>query len=177
MNLGTALFYRSRYEEAAAAFESATALAPADPMTWGNLGNARKHSPGLRERAPEALERAIGLMRERLAGSSGDAEGWVYLSGWLPILDRNAEAREAAERAISIAPQAPSVLAEAGHTMIGIGDPDRAFELFRAAVRHGYPVELLRHSPDLAEWRQDPRMTALLAPSSGDPPATQRDGG
>src|SRR5262249_30071006 len=99
-NLGTVLFFLERYPEAVEVFEKSVALASADPVKWGNLGNACRFIPGREAQATTALERAVGLMKERLERSPGEAEYWARLAGWLANLSRHTEAIGAIEEAL-----------------------------------------------------------------------------
>jgi serine/threonine-protein kinase len=66
-NLGTALFLEGRYRDSVAAFEKGVELRPADPLMWGNLGEARRWTAGGRERAAEAYLRATQLVEQQLS--------------------------------------------------------------------------------------------------------------
>jgi len=81
--LGTVLFYSGRLEEATSAFEKARDLDPADAMGWGNLGAGFRWTPGREAEAREPLERAVHLLRDRLAENPRDAQGWSHLANWL----------------------------------------------------------------------------------------------
>ena len=161
-NLGTALFYERRYDEATQAFEKAVALTPSDPLMWGNLGDARRLGGAPPEESREALERAVGLMKEGLQRSPGDAHGWSRLSAWLTGLGRGREAVEAVQRAYRLAPGDASVLASAGHTHYLTGDAESALRYFETALRQGYGVEALERSPDLEPFKSDPRFQRVL---------------
>jgi pentatricopeptide repeat protein len=47
------------------------------------------------------------------------------------------------------------------------GDSDEAFRWLRAAVDSGFGLDAIRHAPDLAPLRDDPRFSQLLARRSG----------
>jgi eukaryotic-like serine/threonine-protein kinase len=170
-NLGTALFFEARYPEAAAAFQTATELTPADPIVWGNLGNAQRLSPGLGGHARESLERAVGLMEERLSRTAQDADGWARIAGWYAALERRDEARLACGRALDIDGESASVLASVGHTYVLIGEIDVALRHLGAALDRGYGVGLLERSPDLRSLGEDPRFLEILARAAGRRPS------
>src|SRR5436190_22371336 len=70
-NLGTALYYAGRYEEASAQYRLATVLDPRGAVYWKNLGDAET----MLYRAPEARQaclRARDLARARAAATPPD---------------------------------------------------------------------------------------------------------
>jgi tetratricopeptide (TPR) repeat protein len=166
-NLGTALFYEGRHEEAIAAFEKAADLSPADPVMWGNLGDAIRLAGGEPVRVREVFQRAVGLMRESLARNPGDADGWRRLAGWLIGLERIDEAVPASERSLCLAPDDGAVLASAAHVFLLSGDRERALDTLELAVRHGYGADALRRSPELATLKGDPRFERILGARPG----------
>jgi serine/threonine-protein kinase len=179
-NIGTVLFYLERYEEATDAFEKAVALSPSDPLMWGNLGSAARLVPSRLLRAREALERAIGLMQEVLAHNPENFGGWSRLAGWLANLLRNDDARRALQRALQGAPENVHVMVHAGNVYCQLGEPDEAFRWLERAVRAGFGVDAIRHAPDLAALRDDPRFVSLMAAgreSTHDVPPSSHEGG
>jgi tetratricopeptide (TPR) repeat protein len=165
-NLGTVLFSLERYEECVAAFEKAVALNPSDPWSWGNLGNACRHLPERRARMREALERAVGLMRERLDRGPGDGDAWGRLAGWLANLERNDEARQALGRALETAADDVHCMVRAGHTFLQLGSRDDAIHWLRRAVESGYGVDVLRRDPELRALTGDAEFERILATGS-----------
>ncbi len=166
-NLGTVLFHAGRFDACAEAFEKSVALQPGDPAKWGNLGNAYRFIPGRESRATEALERAIGLMRERLDRNPGEAEAWGRLAGWLVNAGRRAEAEAALAEALRRGPGDVHCMVNALHVHWQLGHRAEALHWAREAVRHGYGPHTLRRSPDLAGLRGDPEFEAALSHAPG----------
>jgi Flp pilus assembly protein TadD len=135
---------------------------------WGNLGNAQRLTPGREAAAREALERATGLMQERLQHDPSDAMGWARLGGWLLGLGQREESLAAVRRATELAPRDGTVWSSAGHTLFLAGDRDTALVALAAAVEHGYGVDALRRSRELAPLRGDVRFQRILASHSPD---------
>ena len=161
-NLGTALFWLRRFEEAVEALKLAVDFVPADPVKWGNLGNALYFIPERRAESVAPLEQAVVLMRERLLRNPEDADGWERLGSWLANLDRPAEALEATERALELAPRNPRVLVEAAATFIQCGERSRTLSCLKEAVQHGYGVSLLQRSLALTPLHDDPEFQRIL---------------
>jgi len=163
-NLGTVLYYLGRYDEAASAFERGAALLPADPVKWGNLGNALRFTPGREAEARPALDRAIGLMRERLHRNPDDPEGWGRLAGWLVNIGDGDGAREAVARSLERGAEDVHCLVHAGHVFCQLGERDAALRHLNRAVELGYGPEGLARSPDLASLRDDAEFRELISP-------------
>lgn len=176
-NLGTALYYLDRSDEAIAALRKATELAPLEPIRWGNLGNACHWIEGHEDEARSALDRAIGLMQERLEGNSGMAEGWARLAGWLANRGRREEAARAIEHALELAPEDVRCMVHAGRVYHQLGDRDSSLRWFGNARRAGCAVGDLMRSRELAALREDPDFRRLLeapaAPRDSTKPARQ----
>jgi serine/threonine-protein kinase len=166
-NLGTVLFFLERHDDCVAAFEKAVDLNPANPLAWGNLGNACRLIPGREARAAEALERAIGLMRERLDRGQGDGESWARLAGWYVGRGCTSQAEEAIGRALQLAPDDVDCQWAAGHVLFLVGRREEALEFLARAVRSGYGVDALRRDPDLRPLHNDPEFQRILAQGTG----------
>ena len=162
-NLGAVLFLLGRYEECVSALEQSVALAPANPRAWGNLGSACRHIPGREERTREALERAIGLMRERLDRDPGSGEDWARLAGWHANLGRHEAADHAIRKALALAPDDVHCMVSAAHTFVLLGRRAEAVAWVRRAVQSGYGVDSLRRSPELSALAGDPEYERILA--------------
>lgn len=173
-NLGAAFYALGRYEEAIEAFRTAVRLTSGDPLRWGNLGVACHWVPGHEHEAVVPLERAIGLMRERLERNPLRADWWALLAGWLVTLGRRAEAREAIERAVTLDPEEVEVMLRAGHVYFEIGEREECLRWFARAKSAGCGLGELRRSPSLASLREDPDFLKLLEPEPA--PAHTRPG-
>ena len=73
-NLGTTLYYRGRYGEAAEALEKAVKLNDRQVAVWLNLGRTLYESPARRADARAPLERALALAEEQLRVNPRDAD-------------------------------------------------------------------------------------------------------
>jgi len=166
-NLGTVLFRLERFEECVIEMKKAAALAPSDPRTWGNLGNACRHIPGHEAQMKEALERATGLMRERLDRDPGEGEDWARLAGWLACLGKRDEAEQAIRHALEISPDDVHCMVMAGHTLLELGSKAEALGWLKRAVESGYGVDSLRRDPELRALAGDTEFERVLEHGSG----------
>jgi len=161
-NLGTALYFVHQYEQAIDALRKATVIAPSDPHLWGNLGNACHWTPGHEDEAQAALDRAIGLMRERLDRNPGAAKGWAELSGWLGNRGQLQEAERVIQQALKLAPNDIEVMVKAGYAYHRVGNRDACFRWLREAKQAGYRLGELARSIEFAPLRKDPEFMQLI---------------
>jgi len=176
-NLGAALYFVGRHEESIIALRQATAIAPSDPHLWGNLGNACYWIGGYEEEANRALERAIGLMRERLDRNPGAAKGWAELSGWLTNRGQLEEAERVIQRALELAPHDGEVMVRAGYAYHRIGNRPECFRWLHGAKAAGYGFGELARSIEFAPLRKDPEFMELIEGANDGPTAPGRVGG
>jgi serine/threonine protein kinase/Flp pilus assembly protein TadD len=157
-NLGTTLFRRQRYAEAARAAEKAVALSDSDSRLWRNLGAAYYWTPGERHKAADAYTRAAVLLQKERDVNPRDAGVLIRLADCYGMTGRDAEAREGARRALLLAPQDTKVLFMAGELFEHLGDRSRAIKLIADALAKGAAWAEVETSPALAALRQDPRV-------------------
>ena len=160
-NLATALFYLGRPQEAVPVLEQVVALAPDDAVMWGNLGSAARLTPGYEARAAEALDRAIHLMRARLARDETQARDWAWLATWLAARGLAAEARRAVEHAIALAPSDTHCVVIAGTVAEFAANRTEAVKYLQQAARMGYGLARLARDPFLAPLRASPEWSAI----------------
>ena len=161
-NLGTILYFRGRYGEAAEAYRRAVELKPNQRVFWSNLGDALRWAPGRRDDAPPAYLRAIQLLRAALAKVPEDpsliSELAEYqaksgdVSGALGTLDR-LEEKTATD---------PEVWFSAAKSYEIAGSRDRALRSLERALSLGYSTSEVQLEPELLELRKDLRYHRLL---------------
>ncbi|MBV9396979.1 MAG: protein kinase [Bryobacterales bacterium] len=160
-NLGTVRFYQGRYSEAAEKFEEATRLQPANPVNWGNLGDALWQLPGSRERAREAFDKGAVLASEELALNPGNFGLRKSYALYVAKLGRTKEALKEIEQALKQAPKDRDVQYWAARVYAITGDIARAKSALQAALALGYDRHALEHEPDLkALSAEAPKSTA-----------------
>jgi tetratricopeptide (TPR) repeat protein/TolB-like protein len=174
-NLGTALYHMERYDEAIPALRKATELTPSDPILWGNLGNTYHWLPGFERESEAALERAVGLMRERLERNPAQAESWSDMAGWLANLGHRDAAAVAIRRATDLAPTDVHCMVQAGRVYCQLGDRDACLHWIRAARRAGFSAGELLRSRDLASLREDPEFLRIIEEAPDNSPTPEAD--
>ncbi|MEM8996873.1 MAG: tetratricopeptide repeat protein, partial [Acidobacteriota bacterium] len=142
-NLGTILFYQGRYEASIEPFRRAVEVDQGvkDHLSWANLGDAYRWTPGYEREMSEAYERAISLVSEEIQKSPVDltlrAQRALYKARSGAWGDAVAEAR-AVEASGELSAQALYLLTgayeQAGERASALAALGRAFEL-------GYPAE------------------------------------
>ncbi len=81
-----------------------------DPLTWGDLGDALYWTPGRREEALPAYQKAVSLAQAKLELNPRDATAAGYLAEYNAMLNKKELAMESAKRALSLANNDPDVL-------------------------------------------------------------------
>jgi len=174
-NLGTVHYYLGQFVEAADNYAKAAVVAGQDQTLWGNLADAQWQIP---ERRPEAVNnyrRAIELAERDLASTPNDVTllaqlGYYY--GRVGDADRGgrllARAQEAGADVVNV--QYLAALSAADR-----GDVTETLRALAVAIRLGYPVRLVKATPEFsflernAEFR---RLTATVN-EAGKPAATR----
>jgi serine/threonine-protein kinase len=157
-NLGTALFRRHRYADAARAMEKAVALSDRDSRLWRNLGAAYYWAEDERAKAPAAYARAAALLEKERDVNPRDAQVQIRLADCYGMAGRKAQALDTARKALLLGPQDTNVLFIAGQLHEILGERTRAVKLITRALDEGLPWSEVETSPALAALRQDPRL-------------------
>ncbi len=127
--LGKLMFDMGRFEEALAAFEAATALAPADADAWCSRAGALRELGRLQE-SLEAAQRALALRPDF-------PEAAINLGNALLKLDRMEEALDAYRRAADARPGFAQAKCGEALALRNLGRFDEALEAFEAAEALG----------------------------------------
>ncbi len=160
--LGTVLFYRGRYAEAAENFEKAVSLSPNDAVLRGNLGDADRWIQGAENKSAEAYDQAIELLNKVLKLNPGDAETLSRLAEWLAKRGRLDEAVKTIEQALPRANGNVYSLASAIVVYHLAGRRAEALKYVERAVSSGYSVTELERDPELAGLRNDPAFQKII---------------
>lgn len=161
-NLGYAYFHRQRFAAAARAFERAVKIVSTNYELWGNLADAYYWAPGERDRAAQAYDSAIALALPQLKVNARNGELLAKLAHYNAMRDRQAEAMDLVTRALDVAPDDMDVLFKTAVVLTRFGETTRALELLEQAAARGYPVNIIRDTPDFADLWQYTRFQNLL---------------
>jgi eukaryotic-like serine/threonine-protein kinase len=162
-NLGTLRFFQGRYTDAAAAFERAVELNPTFYLYWANMGDAYRRVAGHDDKAREAYQRAISLVRERVAAAPDDPDLRTQLALYLVKSGDHASARDQLQHWTSLPNRSPASHFRALLVHEISGEREEALASLEAALAAGYSITEIRDEPDLARLRGDPRYHRLVA--------------
>jgi serine/threonine-protein kinase len=154
-NLGTAYFFQGKCAEAAPLMLKAANLEPKNDDFWANLADV-KACLGLKDEAKTAYERAIGLVRDRLAVNPKDPELLSALALYWARLGDAAKALPKAEEALKRGPADRSVQWRATLTYELCKRRADALRALAASLRLGEPWNEIQNEPALAALREDP---------------------
>jgi len=156
-NLGTIRFYQGRYPDAVEPFEKAVALGANRYESWGNLGDAYRWSPGHAEKAKQAYQQAIQLVREEIAKAPEQADLRANLAMYLA---KNGDQKSALKELGLLGPakkKDPAVLYTMAIAYEVSQQRDKALDVLQAALKAGQSMADLKSEPELAALRADPR--------------------
>ncbi|HEX3746310.1 MAG TPA: protein kinase [Bryobacteraceae bacterium] len=162
-NLGTVRFYQGNYAEAAKQCEMATRLQPANPINWGNLGDALWQLPGRRDQAKAAFEKAASVTAQQLAINPDNPTLRKLSSVYFAKLGDKDRALQELTRVCAQAPNDGSVAFYAARVFAVLGDAGGALGELERSVKLGYSSSEIEKEPDFADLRTDPRYRALFA--------------
>ena len=161
-NLGTMYFYQRRYSDSVAMFEEAVNFDKEYYLTWGNLADAYRYTPGYYEKAPETYRHAVKLAEESLLTNRFDAHLHSQLAYYYSVLGIYEKALSGISKAREIAPNDIRVLIDCIKTFELIGKRDESIDCLKEYLRSGGLIEEVRKEPDLSKLRIDPRYQQIV---------------
>jgi eukaryotic-like serine/threonine-protein kinase len=162
-NLGTLRFYQGRFAQAADAMERAIQLDANKHLLWGNLADAYRWTPDRANKAPQAYERAIELVRQRLSAAPADPDLRASLATYLAKLKRSEEALAEIGTVLARSPKKADVFFKAAIVYELTGSRDRALAMLESAGRLGYNWRQVENEPEFVALRRDPRYHLLAS--------------
>jgi serine/threonine protein kinase/tetratricopeptide (TPR) repeat protein len=144
-NLGKLYFDEGAYRQAAEHYERAAKIAPKDYKPLGMLGMSYIRA-GDRARAVQPIEAAISLIKSEVLVNPKRAELYATLASYEANLGRKDAARQAMDRALSLAPEDNDVVIRAAEASATIGETERAVTLLRQLLQRGFSRTTLRES-------------------------------
>jgi predicted Zn-dependent protease len=160
-------FYQGRYEDAAVHARKSTEIQPANPMNWGNLGDALWQIPARKEAAREAFEQAALLASQQLSINPSNVALRRTYALYLARLGRAREAAVQIGMAIAQAPNDGDVQFYAARVFMGIGETKRALAALDRCKALGYSRDEIAREPDLAAVSNSARNGAALGKRNG----------
>ncbi len=158
-NLGDLDLKQRRFADAAADYTKALGFGNGDYRVWTNLGLAYSRTPGDKDKAKDAFQRAARMCRDALQPHPNDP---VILSDLAAILANEPDGREEAQtlikRAQSLAPDDHHVEFNAAQTYVLIGRRKIAQGFLQRLLASGYPVEEISANPTLADLVKNTRV-------------------
>ncbi len=154
-NLGTLEFSVGNYVASAKAFEEAVKRIPDDYQLWFNLADAYRWTPGLRERAAKAYDRAIALGTQALQINPRDAAVHATLARSFAKTGKLDDANREIQRALELDPRSPEILYRAAIVAAVAGRKQEALDRIAGAVATGYPAALIARDPEFEALRRE----------------------
>lgn len=152
-NLGIALVYASRCDDAAEAFEQGTRLNKEDAELWGWLGDARACGKAGGAASAAAYDNAIELMKDKLTAASGGEASAALLAEWLAKRGRIEQAMTRIQQALTRSPDDAFTALSAVKVFHLAGREQEALEFVARAAAHANSRFDLEHAPELAGMR------------------------
>ena len=149
-NLGAVRFFQGNYEEAAKEAEASTKLLPANPLNWGNLGDALWQLPKRRAAAKEAFGKAATLAGEQLAINPGNVRLRKSYALFLAKSGLRVEAEKQIQMAVSQAPKDMNVYFYAARVYAVLGETALGRAALGKCLALGYSADEIAREPDLA---------------------------
>jgi len=156
-NLGTMRFYQGHYEDAKNDFEKTVALNANSYDSWGNLADAYRWTPGNQDKAKQAYEHAIELLREELAKNPDDPDMRATLATYLVKTGDKAAALRELEAVVKAKPREALTYFRMSVAYELCGDRNRALDALAASVKAGQGLNDVKNEPELVSLRADPR--------------------
>ena len=168
-NLGFFYFLEKRYTDAVRSFEQAVEMGKKNSKSWGNLADAYRYVPELKDKVKPAYEEAIRLAREGLTRNPKDFELLRRLARYHAYLGLRAEALAEIRQARDLAPEDAQVLESSVEALEIVGERKEALRALEELVRAEGSLQLIVLSPDLEKFRSDPGYAAIMKKVKGIP--------
>jgi Flp pilus assembly protein TadD/predicted Ser/Thr protein kinase len=156
-NLGTIRFYQGRYQDSVRVFEKGVALGANNSEMWGSLADAYRWTPGDAEKAKQAYQTAIRMVRDEIAKNPEQPELRSDLSMYLAKSGDKAGALQELKQLEQLHSTDPAILYNSATVYEICGKRDNALESLLAAVKGGEELNDIRNDPELVSLRADPR--------------------
>jgi serine/threonine protein kinase/tetratricopeptide (TPR) repeat protein len=161
-NLGGAYFALRRFADAAQMYQQGLDLDDHDSLIWGNLGDALYWTPGRRPEAAAAYRRAISIADRKLRVNPRDGNQLAFVATYNAMIGNKNAALSDILRSLKLAPADPDVEFRAALVYNQLGDTDQTAAFLEKAIAAGYPISIIRGTPDFDHLHDNRRVQALL---------------
>ncbi len=161
-NLGTAYLNLRAFDKAIPALEQAVALDSQEYRARGNLARAYYWTPGQRERAYAAYQKAIELAQQRLKVNPQDGDAHILLADFNAMLGHRSEALRHLNEALHLRPEDPEFAFFAAVVYDQLGQLKDARSWLDKAIERGYSRSDIDAAIELDNLRGEQRPTAQL---------------
>jgi tetratricopeptide (TPR) repeat protein len=163
-NLGAAYYYLKSYAEAVPPYQRAVDISPKESANWGNLADAYRWTPALREQAPAAFRRAIQLLQQEIKVDPRNPRLHARLAMYHAAVGDRAPALAEIADALRLDPSQAYVQYRAGLVYEETGDRENALNHIELALRAGEPRAEILAAPPLERLRKDSRFARMAGP-------------
>ena len=166
-NLGTALFFKKRYADAARRYEQAIELGSNDEAIWGNLGDSYRYVPGAEEKAKQAYATASAMTEQKLKINPNDGNLHKRLARFQALIGNRGSALAEIDKALRLMPGNSGVWETGIEVYEMAGQRAKALEAVRTLSGMGGSLELIEKNPDLTDLRRDPKYVEFIRKKGG----------
>ena len=163
-NLGAAYYYLKRYQDAVAPFRRAVEIAPKNSTYWGNLADAYRWAPDLRDQAPAAFRRAIELLEQEIQVDPRNPRLRARLGMYYASIGERPRALSEIAEALRLDSSQAYVQYRAALVDEQLGDHEGALKALDLALKAGQPMADILAAPPLEQLRKDPRFARMASP-------------
>jgi serine/threonine-protein kinase len=164
VNLGTTYFGLNEFADAAKAYEEAIKLNPAQHVTWGNLGDARKYL-GAKNEALSAYHKAVDLAGEELKINPHDPDVLSSLASYYSELGDRNHALLYLGQSLQYGHNDKDILLDAATVYNNLGEAGLAVEWLGKTVQAGYPASRIKGLPEFRNLENNPGYQQLMGKS------------
>ena len=163
-NLGAAYYYLKRYQDAVAPYRRAVEIAPKNSTYWGNLADAYRWIPDLRDQAPAAFRHAIELLEQEIQVDLRNPRLRARLAMYYASIGERPRALAEIAEALKLDSSQAYVQYRAALVYEQLGDRDRALKALDLALKARQPMADILAAPPLEQLRKDPRFERMASP-------------
>jgi Flp pilus assembly protein TadD len=141
--------------------EEAVKLGVDSDISWDNLAYAYEKAYGNKDKAIQALERAIQFAKESQAINPKDAYSRSRLAYYYSKSEDRENALAEISNALELMPNNQYVLSISVQVYEILNQRDQAIQALKDYIEYGGSLKYLQTMPELSELRKDPRYKQL----------------